>query len=139
MKKRERISRFTALLMLGVAVMFDFLQFLFSTIFAGLAALTAITVVGAPLALAIGAVFSLFVSLISGIIFFIWFKLLGVNFLSGGGKKLFSYFGVGFGDAALSTVPIASAFSFGITLSIGLTINIVRLEDTVYNEKQKLT
>lgn len=96
----KRISPVTASFIIGTALIFDGLQFILTlTVF--------------------GSVLSWFIAMIAWIIFFIWFALLGVNYASGGGKKLAA------AGASLITelIPLIDALP---ALTLGVTTVIIQ-------------
>lgn len=97
--------------LIGVALLFDGLQFL-------------LTLTG------IGAVLSGFVALIAWLLFLAWFALLGVNYLSGGANKLIA------AGASMVTelIPLVDTLP---ALTLGVTAIIIQ-HNTEVRKKQNL-
>jgi len=103
-----------AFFMLGVAFSVDFLQWI-----VGL--LVFIPVLGFILVVVLGV----FISVFAWMIFYFWFKLLGVGFFDNGGRKLVIWVSGGLAELTfLGVLPIW-------TFTIARTIAAVRVEDKV--------
>lgn len=77
----------------------------------------------------IGLVLNTIIGIFAWIIFFVWSKILGVNFLDRGGQKAIVYFGGG----VLEFIPLLNILP-AWTLTIVLTTLIVQWEDKQYND-----
>jgi hypothetical protein len=114
-EERHRIKIHTAIAMVTLAILFDLLQLL---------------LIAVPL---VGAVMSSFVSFVPPFLFFLWFKLVGVTYLDRGMQKVAaSAFGM-----LIEYLPLVNALP-GWTISVILTILIVRREDKKYNREVAL-
>ena len=80
--------------------------------------------------LIIGFALNSILSMLAWVLFYIWFQIQSVKFLEGGLRKAIIYFGGGF----LELIPIINILPIW-TLTVVLTIFIVRVEDAEYNKK----
>jgi hypothetical protein len=104
---RYRVSGVSMGFMIAIAAIFDLLQFLLT-----------LTVIGSLLAW--------LVTVFAGMIFFVWFLILGINYFSG--KKAAAKVGTILSTSVLEFIPILNALP---TITIGvITIALVsRMED----------
>lgn len=115
-EKRQRISSVQGTFMLAVAGVIDGVQFLLNFI---------------PF---VGWIAASLISIFAWLTFFTWFKLNGVNFLSGKTTvlKIASLFGV----SILEIFPIINDFPAWIAYIV-IMIFIVKAEDTIFNKTGK--
>lgn len=113
-EKKTRIPNHTAVLMLGVAALYDSLQALLATT-------------------GVGIVFGPFVTIIAYLHFWLWFKLRGVGFLDkldrAAIKRLISFWFSGL----LEMVPGADALPM-IAINTFFLISITKTEDAIKNK-----
>lgn len=122
-EKRRRIGNIVAFFLVPAALLIDATQFLFYLI--GL-----IPFIGQVAAL----IFPPLIAVMAWIMFYLWFKLLGVDFMDGLMRKAVLMFSTAFSEM----VPLVNAMPLW-TLGIILMIAIVRVEDAVYNKQHQLS
>tara|TARA_B100001971_G_scaffold135384_1_gene125058 strand:- start:359 stop:751 length:393 start_codon:yes stop_codon:yes gene_type:complete len=115
-EKKQRIGNMQGWLMVAVAAAVDIVQILLVFFFG------------------VGLLVNRFITIFAFMMFFFWFALNGVSFLTGkmSMKKMTRFFGTAFGEI----IPVLGALPLW-ALGIWLTIRSVREEDKVYNKTDK--
>ena len=115
-EKRQRIGNMQGWLMVAVAAAVDIVQILLVFFFG------------------VGLLVNRFITIFAFMMFFFWFALNGVSFLTGkmSMKKMTRFFGTAVGEI----IPVLGALPLW-ALGIWLTIRSVREEDKVYNKTDK--
>lgn len=114
-KSKNRVGVITAGFMVGIALLFDLLQFLFSM-------LHVIPFIGTQIAIGV----TWFITVLALGIFGLWFTLLGVKYFTG--KQVQAKLVALFGPIALELIPLVGALP-AITAGVVVLIVISRYED----------
>lgn len=112
-EKKQRIGNTQGVLMIGVAVVVDFVQGLLT---AGI----------------VGLIVSTFISIFAWLMFFLWFKLNSIGMLDSGARLAVTIWGVAF----IEMIPVINVLP-AWTISVAIMLFIVRSEDVIFNKTGK--
>ncbi|MDP6388187.1 MAG: hypothetical protein QGG63_02855 [Candidatus Pacebacteria bacterium] len=113
-EKRQRIGNMEGGLMIAAAGVIDGVQFLFNLI------------------VVIGWIIVPFIGISAWLMFYLWYKLKGINFLDSGARLAITICT----GALLEIIPVLNAFP-AWTISVAIMFFIVRFEDNVFNKTDK--
>lgn len=112
-EKKQRIGNTQGVLMIGVAVVVDFVQGLLT---AGI----------------VGLIVSTFISIFAWLMFFLWFKLNSIGMLDSGARLAITIWG----GAFVEMIPVINVLP-AWTISVAIMLFIVRSEDVIFNKTGK--
>lgn len=112
-EKKQRIGNTQGVLMIGVAVVVDFVQGLLT---AGI----------------VGLIVSTFISIFAWLMFFLWFKLNSIGMLDSGARLAVTIWG----GAFIEMIPVINVLP-AWTISVAIMLFIVRSEDVIFNKTGK--
>lgn len=126
-EKKQTIGTFTAMALVGVAILFDGLQII----------ATFLHILPIPLvATALATLIPFYISIVAQMIFFMWFALLGVN--ANAGNRVFSKrFFIAMGTFIAEFVPLINALPV-ITVSVISLIAVSRAEDALGSPRKTM-